>query len=158
MVQLRCPGGQVSDLVKAPIGTIVAVLLIGCGPPPSNVDWLSLPLTDGREISDLNQFPDTAAVLMLDPSHCFTCGGELASWQGWMVRSPATRALSVVLLREPTLREANELQRQRIRVDAVVVHPDSLPSPGVLLLINRELRDSASGEGRSRALMNRWVQ
>lgn len=134
----------------------VALLATACNDPVP-IDWLQESMTDGRRLSALVPETDTAAILLLDPSHCFTCGGEMASWRGWASRS-ATRSLIIVLLREPSADEAAELIRQRISVSGTIRPLEPRPSPTVLFYTDGDMRDSASGEGRARALMSRWNQ
>lgn len=138
-----------------PRGPNLLLLTVLACQQPSPVDWPSIRMSDGREVSSLIVREDTIALLVLDPGHCFSCGGEIAAWRGWETRSPARR-VRIVLSRQPTKREAEELARQRIPVAGMI--SDSLGSevPVVILYARGELRDSATGESRARALMLRW--
>lgn len=142
--------------LRLPINLAIAFLATSCnGPKP--FDWLGETMTDGRTLAALVPQADTAAILLLDPSHCFTCGGEIASWRGWASRS-ATRSVTIVLLREPSADETAELIRQRISVAGIISPTETRPSPTVLFYTDGDMRDSASGESRARALMGRWNQ
>lgn len=128
----------------------------GCAAPTGQLEWFGLELADGGFVSGLVPPADTAAILFVEPSQCFSCGGELSGWRTWQ-RQSSQRSLAIVLLRPPTNRESAELSRQRIPVTATLTGRDSIDLPAAFLFINGELRDSATGTGRSRALMNRWV-
>lgn len=141
---------------RLPLNLAMALLATSCN-DPKPFNWLGETMTDGRTLAALVPQSDTAALLLLDPSHCFTCGGEIASWRGWASRS-ATRSVTIVLLREPSADETAELIRQRIPVAGIIRPTNTRPSPTVLFYTDGEMRDSASGESRARALMGRWYQ
>lgn len=132
------------------------MLVVGCEAPPDRIEWFALELADGGRVADLVPAADTAAIVLVEPSHCFSCGGELSTWRIWQ-RQSSQRSLAVVLLRPPTDRESAELSRQRIPVTAALTGRDSIDLPAAFLFINGELRDSATGTSRSRALMTRWA-
>jgi hypothetical protein len=129
-----------------------------CAEPATrnSVEWGLMPLLDGRLVSDLG-LADTAAVMLVDPTHCFTCGGDVASWRSWAGESPR-RSVAVVLLRSPSPRETEELARQRLPITGVLASRVPITSPTALLFTDGELRDVASGEGPVGALRGRWVQ
>lgn len=75
-----------------------------------------LRLADGHRISELAG-PDSTAILLYDPGHCFSCGTTLPDWMAWRRAHPAQ--VRLVLTRSPSPGEARQLRAGRVTVDGV---------------------------------------
>lgn len=79
-------------------------------------DAATLQLADGRRVSEL-AVSDSTALLLYDPSACFSCGSTLPEWVAYRLRHPDR--VRLVLTGEPTPGEAAQLRAGRIAVDGI---------------------------------------
>ena len=79
-------------------------------------DAATLELADGRRVADL-AVADSTALLLYDPSACFSCGTTLPDWVAYRFRHPDR--VRLVLTGEPTPGEAARLRAGRVVVDGI---------------------------------------
>lgn len=79
-------------------------------------DAATLELADGRRVADL-AVSDSTALLLYDPSACFSCGTTLPDWVAYRLRHPDR--VRLVLTGTPTPGEAALLRAGRVTVDGI---------------------------------------
>lgn len=132
---------------------VCGVILVGCVPPEA--DLLSMPLDDGRALSELVTSADTTALLLYAPGDCLTCGSPVHEWSEWAVRGTG-RASRIVLSGSPTRTELRSLLAARVPIAGVLRSGTALPdTPRIYLIANGILVDSAIGRQSASAFTAR---
>lgn len=123
-----------------------------CASPPP-LGWQDRHLLSGSTLGALANGSATVAVLLFDPSHCFSCEGDLTAWREWASMAPS-RSVLLVLTRQPTDIETNELTRQRIPVAGIA---SDVVAPVAVVFSKHQVVDSAVGQRRVRLLLRRYM-
>jgi hypothetical protein len=117
-------------------------------------DLLILPsvtLTDAQVSSAPG---DTLAILIYDPSDCFSCGSPLAQWLSW--DSLPGHQIRIVLTRKPTQAERTQLLAMRVHFEGVIRNgPRFLTTPKIYITSGGQVVDSAVGYTRQYRLLAR---
>lgn len=131
-------------LLRLSCGLLVCSGIASCGQPALARDAA---LGQGLA-SRFSMGADTALVLVLDPGDVFACRSAISEWQTYAATS-SSRAIAVVLTRQPTGREARELVATRLHADSILPPGNEGDATPQLLIAHRGML-LAKAEGQAR--------
>lgn len=134
---------------------IVVLTLFACEQGarlPSSLRLKAIPLA---EVLAPPEKSDTLAILLYDPSDCFSCGSPLGQWLSW--GKGKAHQLRVYLTRSPTKGEWAQVVALRAPLEGVVsgVAP-SKATPRIYLSVNGGILDSAVGYSAQHRLLGTY--
>jgi len=134
------------------ISVLIMLVFSGCtDSPPAIHDWK---ISGARTVRYLLTEADTTVLLILDPTQCFTCSGELAEWLDGERRGRFR--LQLVLNRQLREEEAGQFVIYRVKpagfLDGVA---HRMETPRIYRFTGTTVLDSAVGLEMQRALITR---
>ncbi len=141
--------------IRRLLGASLLVVSIACTDAEPVQEGTGFRRMDFASVFDLLAGRDTVALLLYDPSDCFSCGSPLGQWLAWGAKP--NHQVRAFLSRIPKRSELSQILALRVKFKGVIsggVGP--LSTPRVYLATNGLVVDSAIGYPAQHRLLSKY--